>query len=204
MTFPGLCEVCINDLEMVVVARNIIFLLCAYALDTSLAVETVFHLWYSAFVPQGMLDALRENVLPLISDVCKKIEGRSDDARLQAKTWTFGSAKVRVMLSKKDWEALRLYFDLPPGFSGARARVVRRSVVEHPSRKDYVERKLYAQTPTMRIGMSAFRKHGILLPFGASKAAFKVPNPYVSSKEKVISGLTCDQGLSIAAEIAGR
>ena len=177
ITYAGLCKVFVNDFNLDILARNIILLLCAHSFTPDKAAEMMLHIWYSAVIPQPMLDMIREKVLPLISEVCRKIENGDCSARIISKTWTFGSATVRAVLAREHWKTLLLYFELPPSFSAARARDCRLSVTMNPSRTDYLERHLYNQIPAIRVCKMGFRKDGILLPFGASRMAFDTPNP---------------------------
>ncbi|KAH7111343.1 hypothetical protein B0J11DRAFT_412301, partial [Dendryphion nanum] len=44
-------------------------------------------------------------------------------------------------------------------------------------RIDHIDRNIYKMSPGRRAGAIDFRKHGILLPFGASRKDFTTPNP---------------------------
>ena len=177
ITYAGLCEVFINDNDPDVVARNIILLLCACSFDPGVAAEMMLHIWYPAEIPQQMILALREKILSPISEVCEKIQGKPSRAKLQSKTWTFGSCKIRVILTREHWEALQSYFKLPDGFSIAQARACRLSTILNSTRIDYLEQHLFEQIPAIRVSRMRFLENGILLPFGASKTTFDTPNP---------------------------
>ena len=73
----GKCVNVINDRKFLIVARNIIMLFIALSLNAETAVPMIIHLWYSAWLPRSMVEALQSNILPLIEEVCKKIEGKS-------------------------------------------------------------------------------------------------------------------------------
>jgi len=175
-SYDGQCEVVINDREFDIVARNAIMLLTAITCPADIASEAMLHIWYSAFIPQGIFDLLQENVRPLINDIYEKLQTISS-ATPKSKTWTLEKGKVRLILKKEMWNALQAYFSTPPELSRIRAQQIMEATTLSPARKDYYERFLYFQLPGWRVGAIKFRKEGVLQPFGASIASFSVPNP---------------------------
>jgi len=87
-TYAGHCEVFINDMNLDIVARNAILLLIALNFSPDVATPIMLHTWYSALVPAEMLRSLQNSVLPLIQEVCKKIQAKPAQSLL-SKTWTF-------------------------------------------------------------------------------------------------------------------
>jgi hypothetical protein len=60
--------------------------------------------------------------------------------------------------------------------TAAVAQAIRRGITQ--ARVDHIDRLLYRFPPGRRAGAIEFREHGVLLPFGASRKDFTVPNPY--------------------------
>lgn len=175
-SFPGKCEVVINDKDFDIVARNVILLLVALSFSPAKAVPIMIHIWYSALIPKAFYDDLRASVLPLFVDVCAKIKAKPEEI-LQAKTWTFGSRSLRLILPKKDWDRLPQYLTNPEELSITKAHDIRVAITLAPQRIDYLHRALYDQPPRWRICHKRFRQDGILAPFGVSRKQFDTPNP---------------------------
>ncbi len=136
----------------------------------------MLHIWYSTLVPAQMLRYLRDNILPLIQEMCDKIQAKQAQSSL-SKTWTHGTQSLRLVLTKEQWAHLLLYFEVLDGLSAAQAQVIRASTTLAPERKDYLERALLTQPPVWCICTMKFRKDGILLPFGSSRRELDTPNP---------------------------
>jgi Domain of unknown function (DUF4470) len=179
-TYEGRLETIVNDRDIDVVSRNAILLLTALHFEPGHAAVMILHLWYSALIPAEILGQLREFILPLIQDMCQKIQGRSSSSLL-SKKWTFGARSLRLILTKDDWNKLLSYFEVPEGLSAAEAQNVRSKTTMAPERKDYVDRALYKLPATLRASMMKFREDGVLLPYGAPRQQFDTPNPYAQS-----------------------
>ncbi|KAI4222628.1 MAG: hypothetical protein L6R40_008569 [Gallowayella cf. fulva] len=175
-TYTGHCEVVINDKDPDIVARNAILLLVAIYFSPEVATSIMLHIWYSALVSAEMLRSLQNSVLPLIQEVCKKIQAKSAQSLL-SKVWTFGTRSLRLVLTKEQWDRLPSYFEVPDGLSMAQAQAIRASTTLAPERKDYLDRALLTQPPTWRVCRVKFREDGIILPFGASREELDTPNP---------------------------
>lgn len=175
-SYTGACEVVMNDRDLDIVARNALLLLVAFLFDPEVASPVMLHLWYSAFVPAELLSLLRENILPLIQDICSKIEAKPP-TKLFSKTWVFDNRLLSLTLPKQSWTQLPSYFDVPSGLSTTAAKNLRVSTTLHPQRMDYVDRGLFKNPPGQRVAMRRFREDGILLPFGASRGDYNTPNP---------------------------
>ena len=180
-TYMGHCEVVVNDKDSDIVARNAILLLTALHFSPDVATPMMLHLWYSALIPAQMLLSLRDNILPLIQEVCDKIQSKPAQSLL-SKKWTYEARSLRLVLTKAQWDHLLLYFVVPDGLSAAQAQVIRASITLAPERKDFLERAQCTQPPAWRVCMMRFRKDGILLPFGSSRQELDTPNPYVCAR----------------------
>ncbi|CZR65732.1 uncharacterized protein PAC_15632 [Phialocephala subalpina] len=167
-------DIVINDIDIDIVARNAILLLVAMNFPAEEAASMMLHLWYSALVPQGLVDRLQKKIMPLVQDVCTKIREKPSTS-LQSKTWRCGPTSLRLVLQKQEWDKVLLYFQVPDTLSADQAQKIRVSTTL--ARMDHVDRALFSQQPGWRVGMMKFREDGILLPFGASRHSFKQPNP---------------------------
>lgn len=166
-----------NDRDGDIVGRNVIMLLLVLTEDDAVvATENIIHLWYSAFIPQSLQDVLKGKIYELVQGICSKIEGKSSDAIL-AKTWTFGSRSLRLVLTKEQWFNILSSLEPPPDLTVERAREIRRNITLADQRLDFRERKYFAQSPGHRASAQKFREDGVLLPFGTSRASFTIPNP---------------------------
>ncbi len=175
-SYTGHCEVVVNDRDPDVVARNAILLLVALHFSPEVATSTMLHVWYSALISTDMLRSLQDSILPLIQDVCIKIQAKPAQSLL-SKTWTFGSRSLRLVLTKQEWDRLPSYFEVPNGLSMAQAQAIRVSTTLAPERKDFLDRALLNQPPAWRACTVKFRKDGILLPFGSTRKELDTPNP---------------------------
>jgi len=186
-TYRNTLHATANDQEFEVVARNVVILL--YIL-TSLedgeprdtdrntdTVESVIHLWYSAFLPEDLADGCRRLVKPLFAEVCSDIRDKPASTML-GKTWEFGSQNnLRLVLSKELWIRLENYFDAVR-LSQEAANRIRTAVTLAPERKDFRDRWFFKDaTRFARVAKQRFREDGLLLPFGHPRDRFTVPNP---------------------------
>ncbi|TLS21936.1 uncharacterized protein PpBr36_09426 [Pyricularia pennisetigena] len=179
----------LNDKEFDVVARNTIMLLIlATVEDKAEAADCVLHIFYSAFLTKSHMEVLTNKIGPLVQEVCDKTSAKPADAIL-AKTWVFGGSEnpvqIRVVLSRGQWLGLLAMLKAPKKVKQARARDIRDRVVNARERIDYVDRHLLCQLPNIRMGSHRFRVDGILLPFGASRADFVLPNPTFFYKKDI-------------------
>lgn len=176
--YTGTSSIVINDYDFDIVARNIILLLIAMHYESNIACPMMLHLWYSALVPADLVARLTSNLLPLIQDVCSKISNKPENS-LQAKTWKYKTHSMRVILQKSQWTKLLSYFEVPADLSASKAHDIRIASTLAPSRVDHLHRFLYTIPTGKRLVVTKFREDGILLPFGASRKDFTIPNPCV-------------------------
>ncbi|MAD87512.1 MAG: hypothetical protein CL912_31530 [Deltaproteobacteria bacterium] len=174
--YDGRCTLVINDINFMVVARNAILLFLALSLEPEEAVTILIHIWYSALLAPAMIDTLGQVALGRIAEVCEKIKYKPSTS-LQAKTFSFGKRSLRLVLKKHQWDELKNYFDVPRGLTQEDAQDIRRRIMLAPERVDYLHRALCNQPPPIRVATVTFREDGILLPHGASREKFDVPNP---------------------------
>lgn len=177
--FSSGLSVDINDRDMDIVARNIIFLLLFYTIeDGEEAADCVLQLWYSTLITQLCLQKL-DTLADLVGDVCSKIKNKSAHD-LFRKTWTFaeGKGSLRVLLTRAMWESLLSYLKVPEGLTADRAEEVRSTIMNAPQRIDHIHRKLFEQMDSgWRMCTHKFRQDGILLPFGQPRNQYTIPNP---------------------------
>lgn len=167
----------VNDKDLDVVVRNLVIVLIALLVeDEHDAIDCMIHTWYSASIRPCDAAILKDRIRPLIESVVQKISGRTSGVQ-QRKTWTFGSNSCTVEMEKDSWTQVLNYLDNVDGLSGKRAQQIRCKITLAPERIDYRDRHMLALTSARRLCMQQFREDGILLPFGASRLAFDVPNP---------------------------
>jgi hypothetical protein len=175
--FTQRIELYINDIDLGVVARNLILLLLSLIVeDDKEAVECMIHVWYSSFLRARDMTILRDRLRPMIEDICRKIQDKPSTAFL-GKTWHFGSHSCRIELTKASWGKVLLYLDNIKSLTTERAHQIRSTITLAPERVDYWHRHFLALTPAHRLCKQRFREDGLLLPFGSSRLDFKVPNP---------------------------
>ncbi|KAF3053544.1 hypothetical protein E8E11_011605 [Didymella keratinophila] len=142
--YQGKCSVAINDIDFQVVAKNAILLLAVHHLPIDVAVPLIIHVWYSTFIPAVMLHVLQSEILPLITDVCRKIKDKASGS-LQAKIFTYHDRTLRLVLTKEKFS---------------------------PEMRDSREQIFNKWTPPVRQGELHYRGTGILLPHSTSQTAF--------------------------------
>ncbi|KAJ8610782.1 hypothetical protein MRB53_038333 [Persea americana] len=171
----------VNDLDFQVVARNLVITLIGLLAEEEYrAVECMLHLWYSALIRKSDLDLLRTKVLPLFEDVNCKIQTKASGVIL-GKTWNFGQHNCRVELTKEKWMSMLSFVrEITNLSTDQAASEIRTAVTLAPGRKDYRDRMLFTHAPQHRLSIIRFHEDGILVPFGAKRDDFVVPNPFVT------------------------
>ncbi|WEW56694.1 hypothetical protein PRK78_002142 [Emydomyces testavorans] len=140
-----------------------------------MASTMMLHLWYSAFLPSSLMQSLQSKVFPVIQNFLKSKSSESS-VSLEG-TWSHNKATLSAMLPREEWEKVLSYFRGTSNISFDDAVAVRKSVTLAPSRRDYVDRAIFRLPPSWRLCQQKFRGDGVLLPFGASRESFMVPNP---------------------------
>lgn len=172
--YVGRCHIVINDRSTTVFARNALLLLVALQFEPEVATPIMLHLWYSAMLPQAMVEALQKGILPCIQDVCDKIQKKPENV-MQAKTFLHGNSSVRLVLKKLEWTVLVRMLVPSKELTAPIAQTIRQAITL--ARVDHIDRSLYRMPPGRRARAIHFRRYGVLLPFGASRKDFAVPNP---------------------------
>lgn len=176
-SYTGTVQMTLNDRDLDVVARNVIMLLIALVLeDAEEAIDCILHFWYSCLIRKHHYEVVQERIRPLVQDVCAKIRAKSPNS-LQAKTWRFGKHSLRLVLTQSIWTRLLSYMDLSHGLDALKATQIRQAVTQAESRVDYRDRELLYFSPAHRVAKTRFWQDGLLLPFGARRDDFVVPNP---------------------------
>ncbi|KAK0308345.1 hypothetical protein LTR01_004972 [Friedmanniomyces endolithicus] len=177
-TYSNSIFVTVNDIDFDIVARNAIMLLIVITEpDNDNAVDCMLHVWYSSNIQQKHLELLEAKIRPPIENVILKIVNKAAGS-LQRKTWKLGNNTFSLTLVKEQWSLLLRYLEVPTGVTEPVARHVRTAVTM--TRRDHIDRSYLAQLPPHRVCMERFRANGILLPFGESTEAFKIPNPSIT------------------------
>ncbi|KAL7909069.1 hypothetical protein GGI35DRAFT_493868 [Trichoderma velutinum] len=170
-------------------SRNLILLLCA--LDTtqsaqghdqanmSRAIDTIIHVWYSAFLTRSIVQYLEENILPLLEQVHSKLDGAALDTVIDH-TWNFsGGSSIQVSLPVRCWKyivnSLRIPWGLNHQVATSRLQRVTLDVGRRDARDYHYSKMTYS--PHFRMVHQRFREDGMLLPFGDSRLDFVHPNP---------------------------
>ncbi|OTA53809.1 hypothetical protein K449DRAFT_339298 [Hypoxylon sp. EC38] len=180
----GPLNIVINDPEIAMAARSVIFLLIFFLEeDPTKAAEYVLHIWYSALVTETCYRMLQDKIKPMVKTVCDKII-RKASSTLFAKTWSFGDSSLRVVLTRDQWLSLLSHFDVPQGLDKDSSQVLRRKVTLNPDKIDHYEKDLCLKSPFARVAMAKFYDDGILLPFGETREEFIIPNPTMFHKQK--------------------
>ncbi|KAK4442933.1 hypothetical protein QBC34DRAFT_488602 [Podospora aff. communis PSN243] len=169
----------LNDIYFDVVARNVIFLLIALAVeDRDEAADCIIHTWYAPLVRQSDLDILQGRVRPLIEAVVDEIKkadedakGKQKDSPTHEKTWSFGRRTLKVVLSKSEWSGLLSFLEIPDGLGKKKARKLRHAVTLNKDFLDDRDRAFCNRTPAHRIAVSQYWEDGFVLPLGAPRQA---------------------------------
>lgn len=156
-------------------ARNILIILIALNFPPEIASDMVIHLWYSAFLTESIIHSITNTILPIIQNGLKSRKANAQ-GKLRA-TWTYQKTQLSAELDRKTWNLLLAYCQGNQPISFDDAARLRKSVTVAPSRQDYRERATFALPRSWRVARAKFREDGILLPFGAPRGEFKVPNP---------------------------
>ncbi|KAJ7066814.1 hypothetical protein B0H15DRAFT_794317 [Mycena belliarum] len=171
--YKGKCTILCNDINGVVVNRNLVIL---YALltpgaDVADAAELAVHLMYSAGLTTQMADYLRN---------CTEAIYGTDGAH--SGVWgTRGTGKIRTLQYVSSLQyALRMFHS---EYTLSDALASMRSVMWGPTRTDYRDRYIFSLEPSHRVSFSRFRTTGVLAPFAADVENFTEPNRLIFSAE---------------------
>ncbi|KAJ6465152.1 hypothetical protein C8R47DRAFT_991632 [Mycena vitilis] len=171
--YKGKCDVLCNDLNSIVVNRNlvILFVLLNAGADVAEAAELAVHLMYSSALTPAMADYVRH---------CTETIYGNHGA--QSGVWdTRGVGKIRSLQWKSDIQlAMKMFrstYELPGALDNMH------SVMWSPERVDYRDRYLFSLEPGHRLAFSKFRTTGVLAPFTVDVRHFTQPNRLLFSPE---------------------
>ncbi|KAI0683256.1 hypothetical protein BC835DRAFT_1311141, partial [Cytidiella melzeri] len=176
--YNGRCNILMNDLDTTVAGRNaalLFILLSDSGLELEEAAELCLHLQYSAALTReqaaqafSCLATLFSNSLshPTRQTCFKEIPLRGGG------TLHLSFAETSIIL---DMIASR--YPLSEAIRNMHA------IVLAPTRKDYLDRYLFALRGPHRLGDMHLRKTGVLLPFGVSTSEFTEPNRLLFTSE---------------------
>jgi hypothetical protein len=167
--YEGQCDILCNDLDGIVVNRNlvILFVLLTAGTDVVEAAELAVHLMYSAALTPAMAEYVRK---------CTETIYGSHGA--QSGEWnTRGAGKIRSLQRFSDlqvaFQMLRSQYKLSDALASMH------SMLLAPGRVDYRDRHLSYLEPSHRVSFSRFRRTGVLAPFSADVNHFTEPNRWV-------------------------
>ncbi|CCL98321.1 uncharacterized protein FIBRA_00315 [Fibroporia radiculosa] len=166
--YPGELTVVLNDVNPMVVARNLALLLVlGMAENKRQAADIAVHLWYSAFLPhmyQLQLQLIIRDILESVdADGSLKCD-LSPKSRIEGRP---GRGTVGVLISCLLSQPLYQVGDAQNEL--ARARLLH-------ARGDRLHREYWPLDPSHRLAFHEFRVYGLLLPFGAANAHLNTPN----------------------------
>ncbi|KAJ0413015.1 hypothetical protein BJY00DRAFT_322735 [Aspergillus carlsbadensis] len=133
------------------------------------------HLWYSAFLPKDLLQAVQSKIVPPLQELLNLTQ--EEPTKLLKKTFSNHNVTLTATLSRSAWEKILSNFKCSSSVSFSEASALRRSVTMAEHRQDYVDRALFRLPPPWRLAHMRFREDGVLLPFGAARDQFNTPNP---------------------------
>ncbi|KAG7446102.1 uncharacterized protein BT62DRAFT_895493 [Guyanagaster necrorhizus] len=171
--YIGTLKIVLNDKNPMAVCRNLMILtILGIVEDVEEAAEHALHFWYSVFQPLSY----RDHVFPLFSDAPTFQHLDGTPACLTSTTTVY-----------MRWDTDTTYFliSLLAGdeieFPQAKNALSR--TMYAPERIDHRERYYASLRPSHRVAFDAWRRSGILLPFGAMKDHMYVPNRWLFSRQ---------------------
>lgn len=185
-------DVTINTERIAFLSRNVIVVLCALEATQSAqghdqaymsrTIDTIIHVWYSAFLTRDIVQYLEEKIQPLLEQVRHRLDGEALEAVLDH-TWEFsGGSFMRLSLPVVRWNYVINSLKIPPALSYQVAKVRMQHVTLDPRRRDAREYHYSKMTdsPHLRMVYQRFLEDGMLLPFGHSRLDFIYPNGLIS------------------------
>ncbi|KAL6789154.1 hypothetical protein J3E68DRAFT_444007 [Trichoderma sp. SZMC 28012] len=181
-------DVTINTERIAFLSRNVIVVLCALEATQSAqghdqaymsrTIDTIIHVWYSAFLTRDIVQYLEEKIQPLLEQVRHRLDGEALDTVIDH-TWDFpGGSFMRLSLPVVRWNYVVDSLKKPPTLSYQAARARMQHVTLDPHKRDAREYHYSKMTdaPHLRIVYQRFLEDGMLLPFGHSRLDFIYPN----------------------------
>lgn len=163
--YDGRCDILFNDLNPLVVGRNVVVLwaLLNPDLTTDDAAEFALHLMYSSMLTPAMSNFLSQSldILRVLTDSsnCINFNGRGTLKAILAR----GDLDITI-------EMLRSKYDQRAAMHAYR------KIMCNPKRQDYTDRYLNSLEPAHRLCFTRYRNSGILAPFSLDISNFVEPN----------------------------
>ena len=159
-----------------ILTRNISMILVALQYPPEVARDIILHIWYSAFITPDMLSKVQDAVLFVVNNIQKLMQDQRNDQETVSH-FTYGTRKIDFFMEYGRWKALAACIKGYHGLNFMGATKARQTVLGDESVKDPFEFRLHVQPGAWRVATMKFRNDGMLLPFGASRDGFTVPNP---------------------------
>ena len=161
--FSGNLHILVNDMNPIVMCRNIVLLVILGTIsDKVIAADVALHFWYSAFIPVEYLAQISSALMPFLRHESDKVFPLGLHSTLSC--W----------LSPQVKNCLSYFFSSSTSVIDAQIEYAR--VRNAPSRCDYRDRMYMGLRPSHRVAFQEYRRSGIILPFGAAKTHFNCPN----------------------------
>ncbi|KAK0238484.1 hypothetical protein EDD85DRAFT_826999 [Armillaria nabsnona] len=168
--YQGKCDILLNDIDPIVVNRNLIILFALLGSGPSMdeAAELATHLMYSAALPAAGASFVQRCI--------DYVYGSNSDGEISYRVVlsTRGSGKISSLQTsagiKHPVEMFRSSYDFPTALNS-----MRRAFTE-ASKSDDHDRLLSKLTPGHRLAIKRFRETGVLAPFSLNTNTFMHPN----------------------------
>ncbi|PBK59038.1 hypothetical protein ARMSODRAFT_899806 [Armillaria solidipes] len=151
-------KIVLNNKNPMVVCRNLIILsILGIMPDVEEAAEHALHVWYSVFLPPSYQTRIAQVIVQGPTFQLESFEGTRD--------------------------CTDVFFSLlkPNDIESAAAREALNRTMNTPERIGYREQQYASLRPSHRATLDAWRRSGMLLPFGATSGCFSTPNRWIFS-----------------------
>jgi hypothetical protein len=143
------------------------------------------HIWYSAFVPPNLLAKFQRTVIATLNQYCcgglTGMEYNDDGSRI----WRVfdgpylqpGLHPIQIVLDELSSRQLLSRLEIPSDLDLEKAIQIRHARIMHHASRDWRDRALLLRPASWRLCTKKYWEDGVLLPFGASRNAYRAPNP---------------------------
>lgn len=170
----------VNDFEEDVVIRSVLLLLIATLDDCHDPVDTMLHIWYSGRITSKHIETIRTQISPMCVQYSRTPSDFQDKYALYELNITLPRGSITIALPMRLWKKINVL--IHKTHHSADTEINRKAVML--ARRDHFDRCLFLyhlnKSLSQRSSRVKFRETGVLLPFGASHAAFTVTNMSVS------------------------